>query len=241
MNPSPEIFFKVIEYLLENDKNFGSSLGGVMEFNLSGKIYGIDFQNRKVFEGPSGKADCTQIMERAEFLKMINKEADPTELFMTQKLKLDGDLGMAMEFGNVMESLTTEKIEEIISLLTLDKMNQGLNFNSDIVMERISILGQKKDFGLTGIFQFCFTKGDKKSVWTLNSNKKPISVSHEGKLKPDCIITLDDNDFLSLFQQKTNPMDLFMSQRLKIDGDMALGMQLQNLIDAIPDSERSKL
>merc|ERR1719263_875528 len=156
MNPSPEIFFKVIEYLLENDKNFGSSLGGIMEFNLSGKIYGIDFQVRKVLEGPSGKADCTQIMERAEFLKMINKEADPTELFMTQKLKLDGDLGMAMEFGNVMESLTDDKVEKVLKLLPIDKVDQRLTFSSDIVMERISILGQKKRFWTYWNFSILF-------------------------------------------------------------------------------------
>merc|ERR1719201_736575 len=101
-----------------------------MEFNLSGKIYSIDFQNRKVSEGSSGKANCTQIMDRSEFLKMINKETDPTELFMTQKLKLDGDLGMAMEFGNVMESLTNDKIEKVLRLLPSDKVSQGLTFSS---------------------------------------------------------------------------------------------------------------
>merc|ERR1712076_119685 len=108
-------------------------------------------------------------------------------------------------------------------------------------MKKMITLSQKTDLGLTGTFQLCFTKDGKNSVWTIDSSKKPITISQQKAPKPDCNITLTDKDFFDLFQQKTNPMDLFMSQRLKIDGDMALGMQLQNLIDAIPDSERSKL
>merc|ERR1719247_4012942 len=131
MSISPEEFFQVMKYLLEKNNKFGSSLSGIMEFNLSGKIYTINFLTRKVFEGSSGKADCTQIMDRAEFFKLINKEVDPTELFMAQKLKLDGDLGMAMEFGNVMENLTINKTEEILKLLTNSKLDQESNFSSD--------------------------------------------------------------------------------------------------------------
>merc|ERR1719263_981506 len=241
MDLTPENFFQVIQYLLEENSKFGSSLGGIMEFNLSGNIYTINFQTRKTYEGSSKKADCTQIMDRNDFLNLINKKVDPTELFMTQKLKLEGDIGMAMEFGNLMESLTEKKVQDILSSLKSSNTNQKLSFTSDLIMKKMITLSQKTDFGLTGIFQLCFTKDGKNSVWTIDSSKKPTIISQLKKPKPDCIITLDDKDFFALFQQKTNPMDLFMSQRLKIDGDMALGMQLQNLIDAIPVNESPKL
>jgi len=185
--------------------------------------------------------DCIQIMDRNDFLNLINKKIDPTELFMTQKLKLEGDIGMAMEFGNLMESLTEKKIETILTSLTSSKKDQKTSFTSDLIMEKMKVLSQKTDFGLNGIFQMCFTKNGNTSIWTIDSSKKPITISHQEKSNPNCIVTLDDQDFFSLFQRKTNPMDLFMSQRLKIDGDMGLGMQLQNLIDAIPLSESSKL
>merc|ERR1712216_891384 len=139
-----------------------------------------------------------------------------------------------MEFGNLMESLTEKKVQEILSSLTDLKKNQKVIFTSDLIMEKVVNLSQKTDFGLTGVFQLCFTKDGKTSIWTIDSSKKPISVNHQNKENPDCIITLDDSDFFTLFNRKANPMDLFMSQRLKIDGDIGLGMQLQNLIDAIP-------
>merc|ERR1719386_695244 len=101
-----------------------------MEFNLSGNIYTINIQTRKIFEGSSKKADCTQIMDRSDFLNLINKKVDPTELFMTQKLKLEGDIGMAMEFGNLMESMAEEKVEEILGSFTNLKKNQREIFTS---------------------------------------------------------------------------------------------------------------
>merc|ERR1719263_1229790 len=105
-----------------------------MEFNLSGNIYSIDFQARKTFKGSSKKPDCIQIMDRQDFLSLINKKADPTELFMTQKLKLEGDIGMAMEFGNLLESLTEKKVEKILDSLTNSKENQKTSFGSDLMM-----------------------------------------------------------------------------------------------------------
>merc|ERR1711939_986001 len=112
---------------------FGSSLGGIMEFNLDGNTYGIDFQTRKIFKGSSKKADCIQIMGHDDFLNLINKKVDPTELFMTQKLKLEGDIGMAMEFGNLLESLTEKKVEKILNSLTDLKKNQKTSFTSDLL------------------------------------------------------------------------------------------------------------
>eukprot|EP00494_Astrolonche_serrata_P026397 UN26659 len=41
---------------------------------------------------------------------MINKEADATELFMSQKLKLDGDMGLAMEFGAALEDIDPKSV-----------------------------------------------------------------------------------------------------------------------------------
>merc|ERR1712224_790389 len=137
MNLSPDNFFQVIQYLLKENNDFGPSLGGIMEFNLSGNIYSINFQTRKTFHGSSKKADCVQIMDRSDFLNLINKKVDPTELFMTQKLKLEGDIGMAMEFGNLMESLNEKKVGEILSSLTSSKKNQRSTFTSDLVMEKI--------------------------------------------------------------------------------------------------------
>merc|ERR1712226_143129 len=156
MELSPENFFQVIQYLLKENAEFGSSLGGIMEFNLSGNIYGINFQTRKTFEGSSKKSDCTQIMDRNDFLNLINKKIDPTELFITQKLKLEGDIGMAMEFGNLMESLTEKKIETILTSLTNSKKTQNTSFTSDLMMEKIVTLSQKNRFWTDWSFPIVF-------------------------------------------------------------------------------------
>ncbi len=41
-------------------------------------------------------ADCTVIVSKADFLAMAQGELDPTTAFMTGKLKINGDMAVAM-------------------------------------------------------------------------------------------------------------------------------------------------
>ena len=51
-------------------------------------------------EGINESAACTIIMDADDFVAMLNKDANPMKLFMSGKLKIDGDISAAMKLQN---------------------------------------------------------------------------------------------------------------------------------------------
>lgn len=49
----------------------------------------------------------------------------------------------------------------------------------------------------------------------------------------DATIKVDFDDFKALAQGQLDPMQAFMSGKLKVDGDMSVAMQLQSLLSKI--------
>jgi len=96
--------------LLQQDKTVAKGFDAVFEFQMGDEVFTVDFTGRKSYVGSSGKADCTFIISQKDFMLMITKESDAMELFMSQKLKLEGDMGLAMQFGEETENLTTELV-----------------------------------------------------------------------------------------------------------------------------------
>lgn len=52
-------------------------------------------------EGINENAACTIIMDAGDFVAMLNKNANPMKLFMSGKLKIDGDISAAMKLQNL--------------------------------------------------------------------------------------------------------------------------------------------
>ncbi len=46
-------------------------------------------------------AECTVKVSFEDFTKMMNGKLDPTTAFMMQKIKIEGDMGVAMKLGKV--------------------------------------------------------------------------------------------------------------------------------------------
>ncbi len=49
-----------------------------------------------------GDADCTITAEPDTFKDMFDGELDPTAAYMTGKIKIDGDMGIAMKLGQLL-------------------------------------------------------------------------------------------------------------------------------------------
>ncbi|MFK7944175.1 MAG: SCP2 sterol-binding domain-containing protein [Paracoccaceae bacterium] len=49
-----------------------------------------------------GDADCTISASMETFQDMFEGELDPTAAFMTGKIKIDGDMGVAMKLGQLL-------------------------------------------------------------------------------------------------------------------------------------------
>lgn len=79
-----------------------SSINAIYEFQLNGAGGGtwtldLTAPGGKVCEGSSGKANCTITMEAENFVKMTLGQLNPQMAFMTGKLKVAGNMGLALK------------------------------------------------------------------------------------------------------------------------------------------------
>jgi len=63
----------------------------------------------------------------------------------------------------------------------------------------------------------------------LDGNQTPPAVTNDDK-DADCTLRMDFSDFSDLIERKTDGMSLFMTGKLKIEGDMGVAMKLQSIL-----------
>jgi putative sterol carrier protein len=82
-----------------------SGLGGTLKFDFGepGSVY-IDGKStpNTVSDGEGKTADCTISVSLETFEKMVKGELDGTSAFMQGKLRVAGDMGLAMKLGPVL-------------------------------------------------------------------------------------------------------------------------------------------
>ncbi|HEX3877365.1 MAG TPA: SCP2 sterol-binding domain-containing protein [Bryobacteraceae bacterium] len=83
-----------------------SGLGGTLKFDFGepGSVY-IDGKStpNTVEDGDGKSADCTISVGLDTFDKMIKGELDGTSAFMQGKLRVAGDMGLAMKLGPILQ------------------------------------------------------------------------------------------------------------------------------------------
>jgi len=83
-----------------------SGLGGSLKFDFGADgsvlIDGKATPNT-VSDGEGKGADCTLSVSLADFGKMVKGELDGTSAFMQGKLRVAGDMGLAMKLGPILQ------------------------------------------------------------------------------------------------------------------------------------------
>ena len=83
-----------------------SGLGGTLKFDFGepGSVY-IDGKSspNTVADGEGKSADCTITVSLETFEKMVKGELDGTSAFMQGKLRVAGDMGLAMKLGPILQ------------------------------------------------------------------------------------------------------------------------------------------
>ena len=83
-----------------------SGLGGTLKFDFgdAGSVL-IDGKStpNAVSDGAGKNADCTISVSMDTFEKMVKGELDGTSAFMQGKLRVAGDMGLAMKIGPILQ------------------------------------------------------------------------------------------------------------------------------------------
>ncbi len=80
------------------------AIGAVYKFVLEGDGGGTwiaDFRDNPSIHEGDGDADCTITMAAEQYVDMLEGRATPEALFFTQKLKVDGDMNLAVRLGDI--------------------------------------------------------------------------------------------------------------------------------------------
>ena len=82
------------------EKMNGESFSGTAKFVVEGEG-AIMIDDKGVREGDE-EADVTLTAEAETFQAILEGDLDPTSAFMSGKLSVDGDMGLAMKLGSVL-------------------------------------------------------------------------------------------------------------------------------------------
>ncbi|KAK7126105.1 hypothetical protein R3I93_021475 [Phoxinus phoxinus] len=104
--------FSIIKGILSPD--IVKSTQGVYRFDLSGEhagVWYIDLKNNAGSAGngePPVKADVVMSLDSADFVKMFGGKLKPTMAFMSGKLKVKGDMGLAIKLEKMMAMMKSK-------------------------------------------------------------------------------------------------------------------------------------
>eukprot|EP00794_Sanderia_malayensis_P007760 gene7760-8604_t len=108
----PSVFDKINGLL---NKELVQTIGGVFQFKLSGEEAGdwyLDLKNNSGSLGkgdpPSGPAGVTMECSSDDFVKMFKGELNPAQAFMSGKMKIGGDMMMAMKLEKLMKKMKSK-------------------------------------------------------------------------------------------------------------------------------------
>lgn len=83
-----------------NEKLAGAEVGGTAKFDIEGEgCVMMDDSGARAADEP---ADVTLSADADTFQAILSGDTNPTSAFMSGKLKIDGDMGMAMKLASVL-------------------------------------------------------------------------------------------------------------------------------------------
>ncbi|EGG19989.1 Nonspecific lipid-transfer protein [Cavenderia fasciculata] len=83
---------------------------------------------------------------------------------------------------------------------------------------------------IKGIYQFNIATAAGEKIWSVDLKNGSGSLKADKHEKPDCTITMKEEDFVNLMNGKLNGQTAFAQKKLKIGGNMAFAMKLSAIV-----------
>ena len=110
MSVTPKMIFedKLAPHISGN-KELSQHLTAIYQFNITGNEGGnwhIDLspESNQVVPGSADNPNCTITIADADFVNLVEGRLNPQMAFMTGKLKVKGDLGLALKLGKILKA-----------------------------------------------------------------------------------------------------------------------------------------
>lgn len=102
-----EIFQDKIATKVKENADKAKDINAVYEFQLTGdnaSTWTLDLtqEGGAISEGSNGNADCTVIIDSKDLSDIVEGSLNPQMAFMSGKLKVTGDMGLALKLGSVL-------------------------------------------------------------------------------------------------------------------------------------------
>ncbi|XP_015791638.1 uncharacterized protein LOC107368336 [Tetranychus urticae] len=216
-------------------------------------VWTCDFKNGDgaIHRGPpkTGKPDCALTIEDDSVCRIFEGKEDAMRAFMSGKLKISGNILAAQKLQQLWAEESTN-VQSNVSSEKSENQSAGSEYETDPDVEKIPTSGNKCDLifnvfmnraqeepeymrKLRVIFQFNVLKNGKPAcIWTADNKSSPDVVCYREpprNVKPDCIVTMEDDDLLKVMVGKVNPQRLFMMGKIKIKGNIMLMQRLNSL------------
>ena len=101
-----QYFEEKIAKKLQDKPDISKAVNSVYEFNITGDnggVWTVDLTKEPgtVQAGSTGTAKCTVTCASADFMNIVSGKMNPQMAFMSGKLKINGDMGLAMKLQKV--------------------------------------------------------------------------------------------------------------------------------------------
>lgn len=207
-------------------------INGVYGFNISDATTPNWFLDLKSENGSiglgefSGKTNCTITTTSDVFRSMTEGKLKPTTAFMSGKLKIKGDVSLAMKLEKLMGDLKTQP-----SKPATEQSNVS---NVAASMEKIKhLISPDLIQKMNGVYLFKITDSNP-TDWYLDLKNGPGCLTNgEYKDTVNCTMTMTSDVFNNMVDGSLKPTSAFMSGKLKIKGDMGLAMKLEKLMSSL--------
>lgn len=233
-------------------------------YDVGGKLLTLDLKNLPgaVSDGQTNdRPDLVITVNEEDFLNLASGKANPQQLFMKGRLKIKGNMAIALkvqtvmeaarkEMGNISSSVATGSTAITPTPSVTNKLKSGPIF--DAIRIAINNDGATLVKKVSGIIQITLTEGTptgkvlacvvlnlKTGKGTINEYSNATTVPKD--VKADVILTAADGDFHDLGTGTLNSQTAFMKGKLKISGNLSLAMKLSTVLEATRRGPNAKL
>lgn len=209
------------------------SVNGVYSFNISDASpadWYLDLKNGNGALGSGaydGKVDCSLSMNTDVFNKLTSGSMKATSAFMSGKLKIKGNMGLAMKLEKLMGSVKSVNQNRKMSTAT------PVNDVTPSMDKLKSLITPDLVKSVNGVYSFNITDATP-AEWYLdlkNGEGKLESGPFDGKV--DCSLTMNTEVFNKLVGGSLKASAAFMGGKLKLKGNMGMAMKLEKVMGSL--------